>query len=82
MALTRRQQRILRLWAEIIAVERSVGGDVPDHAAVAVAIPRFFSGGEAFGVLEREATPLEIEESKVILLLLQELNQVHVQQKL
>ena len=43
---------------------------MPDHAAVAVAIPRFFSGGEAFGVLEREGTPLDIEESKVVLVLL------------
>jgi hypothetical protein len=43
---------------------------------VAIAIPRFFSGGEAFGVLEREGTPLDIEESKVILLLLQLLDYV------
>ena len=67
---------MLRLRAEIVAVERSIGGDVPDHAAVAIAIPRFFSGGGAFGVLEREATPLEIEEPKVILLLLQLLDYV------
>ena len=61
---------MLRLRAEIVAVERSVGGDVPDHADVAVAIPRFFSGGEAFGVLEREGTPLDVEESQLVLLLL------------
>ena len=67
---------MLRLRAEIVAVERSIGGDVPDHAAVAVAIPRFFSGGEAFGVLEREGTPLDIEESKVVPLLLRLLGYV------
>ena len=65
-----------RLREEIVAVGKSVGGGVPDHAAVAIAIPRFFSGGEAFGVLEREGTPLDIEESKVILLLLQLLDYV------
>ena len=44
---------------------------MPDHVAVANAIPRFVLKGEAFGVLVREATPPEIEELEVILLLLE-----------
>jgi hypothetical protein len=67
---------MLSLRAEIVGVERSIGGDVPDHAAVAVAIPRFFLGGEAFGVLEREGTPMDIEESNVGPLLLRLLGYV------
>ena len=64
------------LRAEIVRVERSLGGDVPDPAAIAVAIPRFSLGGEAFGVLEREGTPMDIEESNVGPLLLRLLGYV------
>ena len=78
MALTRRLQRMVRLREEIVAVGKSVGGDVPDHDAVAIAIPRFVSGGGAFDMLERAATTLEIEESKVIPLMLQLLEYVEV----
>ena len=65
-----------RLREEIVAVGKSVGGDVPNHDAVAIAIPHFFLGGGASGVLEQAATALEIEESKVISLLLQLLEYV------
>jgi hypothetical protein len=76
MALTRRLQRMGRLREEIVAVGKSVGGGVPDHDAVASAIPRFVSGGGAFDMLEQAATTLEIEESKVIPLMLQLLEYV------
>ena len=65
-----------RLREEIVAVGKSVGGDVPDHDAMATAIPRFVSGGSAFDMLVQEATALEIGESKVIPLMLQLLGYV------
>ena len=77
MPLTRRLRSIGRLREEIVAVGKSVDGDVPDHDAMATAIPRFVSGGSAFDMLVQEATPLEIEGSKMIPLMLQLLDYVH-----